>query len=116
MSDPSLSPTRREDVPTWLGIDVFQNEWLDGSGVYYTNWLEGEPNERCAVANFGNGGLWLSKDCSSQGIARSLCEVPQGNFVFAVFRYFYRKVENFNLLPTTSIDPDVVCVQTMTRL
>lgn len=68
-----------EDLPTWLGIDIPDKRWLDGSQVYYTNWDKGEGQEGCGVANFGNGGLWYTTECNNDFV-RSLCEVPQGAF------------------------------------
>ena len=66
----------------WLGLERFGNSWIwaDGSGLSYTNWSPGEPNNSGGAENAGEmntDGTW--NDNNVGAYRWSIVEIPCGS-------------------------------------
>ncbi|XP_026530150.1 lymphocyte antigen 75-like [Notechis scutatus] len=63
----------------WLGIQFNDKSlnWLDGSEVKYTNWVNEteKANGQCSVI-FSTNGTWSKADCNNEQ-SRVVCKIPQ---------------------------------------
>ncbi|KAG8125017.1 hypothetical protein E2320_020310, partial [Naja naja] len=61
----------------WLGIQINDKSWLDGSEVKYTNWANEteKANGQCSVI-FSANGTWSKADCNNES-SRVVCKIPQ---------------------------------------
>uniref|UniRef100_A0A8C6Y895 Lymphocyte antigen 75 n=1 Tax=Naja naja TaxID=35670 RepID=A0A8C6Y895_NAJNA len=68
----------------WLGIQINDKSWLDGSEVKYTNWANEteKANGQCSVI-FSANGTWSKADCNNES-SRVVCKIPQGIGAIAV--------------------------------
>ena len=78
-----LGQVRSSDTKEfWIGFTDRANEgsfeWVDGSDVTYTNWIEGQPddfgsNQDCGIALLTWGSRWDDANCRSSSTSRYIC-------------------------------------------
>ena len=82
-SDFILGQVRSADTNEfWIGFTNRANEgsfeWVDGSDVTYTNWIEGQPddfgsNQDCGMALLTRGSRWDDANCRSSSTSGYIC-------------------------------------------
>ena len=82
-SDFILGQVRSSDTNKfWIGFTDRAKEgsfeWVDGSDVTYTNWIEGQPddfrsNQDCGMALLTRGSRWDDANCRSSRTSGYIC-------------------------------------------
>ena len=88
-AEKSLFIQERIEIPSWLKLQGNLSsswQWRNGSSLYYTNWLSGQPanivdHDCVVVENRGITSGWKTENCSA--CRNTLCE--KGNYCYLLF-------------------------------